>query len=407
MSTGTSTQRSRALELCNELLADLDRERVSVSMAIQRLDRIADLVQDKKVIERVRWELDGFGLLAASDDVLVDTVTYWIQDGKLSPDTDAVNAAKEMKANFPSYRKLSLSDEWGLTFEVIDMGETIAFYEELVRDMRASKGRKYTLSYRGKTYYWNLSQLSKLLFGAQRWVYSTVARIQYEIEFGQIPVRAIEKTFEFVDDQLFRLVPAAAERLLVAYKNVQDSSQENWHNVADTCRRVVKDFADAIYPPRDAEQFGLIVTDDKYLNRIRAFIKDSVDSARVKQQMDTVLNLLVELLARTDNLASRGVHSGTMSRFEAERILIYTYLAIGDVIVLAGLGNRPDTDTRRVSLNTATFEQLRSELNLSEAVAGDILKFRKNRLFQSWDEVGDIRGIGPKILQRLRDSASL
>ncbi|MEZ4523000.1 MAG: hypothetical protein R3A46_15390 [Thermomicrobiales bacterium] len=56
------------------------------------------------------------------------------------------------------------------------------------------------------------------------------------------------------------------------------------------------------------------------------------------------------------------MHAETASRFDAERVLIYTYLAIGDIIVLSGLSDRPSDLESRVNLNSASLEELEEEL---------------------------------------------
>ena len=121
------------------------------------------------------------------------------------------------------------------------------------------------------------------------------------------------------------------------------------------------------------------------LNRIRAFVRSTISSRRQRQQLDSVLDLLGELLARTDNLASRSVHSGEMSRFEAERILIYTYLVIGDILVLSDFKVLSDAVMDRVKLNQASYEELQTGLRISAKVAAEIIKARKYRNLDSWE----------------------
>lgn len=202
-------------------------------------------------------------------------------------------------------------------------------------------------------------------------------------------------------------MPDAAERLIAAYQSLAERSPENWVHVVDSCRRIIKDFADAVFPAQSKPVDGLAVTQDKYLNRLRAFVKQSVQSRRLRDQTGATLDLLAELLARTDNLASRSVHSGKVYRYEAERVLLYTYLVIGDIIVLTDLGERADAADSRPSLNQLGLEELRSKLGLSEATAAELVKARKYRDFETWDDVAQVKGIGPQTLSKLQAAASL
>lgn len=400
------SKRELALDLCHKLLDDLDAEKISASASLLRLTRIAQLSGDSEVLKHAKSELDGFAVIGESpDDMKRQLRDYKGKEKFTSEEID--KALKSVWGEFPDYRRLSFAREYGSGFKTVYLNDGIAKYEELLERIRKDTKTRYTFSSGDETVYLTAAELNKLVAGVKRWVYDQVSSIQERLEFGQIPLRAIENTFEFVDTQLFDLIPDAAERLLVAYRNLAEKSEENWVNVVDTCRRVIKDFADAVFPPSETPVEGVIVTDDKYLNRIRAYVKQTVSSRRQQTQLDSVLTVLGELLARTDNLASRSVHAGKVSRFEAERVLIYTYLSIGDILVLSGQRERPDANTSRLNLNRATIDEMMKSLGLTKAVATAVALARKHRPFQSWDEVAQVKGIGPQTLQRIQEIASL
>lgn len=315
------SKRQMALELTRRLLTDIDNEKIVASTAVQRLARIAHLIGDKAVEVRCRSELDGYPSFGSTVAEAKKSVRTLIKNGQLKNDVDIESTAKNLLAMLPDYRRASLSYDFGHGFKSVELTDPVAKYEELLERIRKDTKTRYKLSDGGVTVNWSAAELSRLVFGVRRWAYEEAYRIEELLEFGQIPARAIETTFEFVDAQLLAIVPKAAERLITAYRNLAERNQENWENVVDTCRRVIKDFADAVYPARSESVDGMVVSDDKYLNRVRAFVKENVESRRQAQQTDSVLQLLGELLAKTDNLASRSVHSGAVSRYEAERVL--------------------------------------------------------------------------------------
>ena len=408
------SRRQRALELCRELLNDLDREKIGAVTAVRRLNRIAQLIDDEEVLERTDQELDGYsGIIAATVEEAIDRIEQLKSDGEIPPNLDAEKAARDAFSKFPRYRILSLavhSDYSYLqsSFRTVSITGSLSEYEELLAQVRRQPRVNFTMQLPdGTSVRFSASELNGLISGTLRWVDQEVSRIESTLEFGAIPQGILDNTFKFVDDALFRLVPQAAERLTVAYRNLAERNRENWQNVVDTCRRVMKDFADAVYPPQSQMAHGMIVDESHYLNRIRAFVLNHTKSRRVRQHVAATLELLAELLARTDNLASRGVHAETTSRYDAERVLIYTYLSIGDILTLSGLHNRPEASISRVSLNSASLEELQSSLALSKAVAAEIIKHRKHQDFQSWEDVATIKGIGPKTLERLKSVASI
>jgi len=407
VSRSHQSKRELALDLCHKLLNDLDGAKISTSVALLRLSRIVQLTGDKEIRDRAKYELDGFAVLGTSPENLRQQLQAF-RDDRMKLSKDKIDAVvKAQWENFPLYRRLSFKCEHVPGFKTIYMTEQIAKYEELLAGIRKDTKTRHTYATEGETVVLSAAELNRLISGAQRWVYDQVSAIQERLEFGQIPSNAIETTFQFVDTQLFELVPEAAERLLVAYRNLAEKGEENWINVVDTCRRVMKDFADAVFPPQPDPVDGLVVTDDKYLNRIRAHVKRTVESRRQRDQLAAVIELLAELLARTDNLASRSVHAGKVSRFEAERIVLYTYLAIGDILVLSGTAHRPDATTNRLNLNVATMMQLTGELGLPEKLTGEILRARKRQPFRSWEDVAKVSGVGPQTLRKLKDVASL
>ena len=390
----------------------VDTGKILPSGALQLLLRISKLVSDQEITKRVQRELDGFELFGASPEdtrkQLKRIATEKKSFGKV--DLGKINIDKAVDAlykDFPDYRVLAFKQEYVSSFKECYMTDSITKYEELLERIRRDSKTRYTYSVEDDTVVLSAAELNKLVGGARRWVYQQAADLAERLEFGEIPASALETTFEFVDTQLFELVPDAAERLIVAYQNLAERSEENWVNVVDTCRRIIKSFADAVFPAQPQSVNGLDVTEEKYLNRLRAFAKQSIDSRRQREQVGSVIELLAELLARTDNLASRSVHTGQVSRFEAERILLYTYLAIGDLMLLTGLGERSDTTKSRPNLNELNFEDLQSKLGLTRAVAAEIVKARKYHRFEIWEDVKQVQGIGPKTLSRLMDVASL
>jgi DNA uptake protein ComE-like DNA-binding protein len=401
------SKRELVLDLCHKLLNDLDAVKVPASAALLRLSRIAQLSGDSEAHKRAKHELDGFPVHGESPDDLRRQLREFKDARKKFSAEEIERIIQQQWQGFPLYRQLSFARDFGRGFKKLYMSEPISKYEELLDRIRRDTKTRYTYATGGESVQLSAAELNKLVAGAKRWAYEQVSAIQERLEFGQIPINALETTFEFVDAQLFELIPEAAERLLVAYRNLAEKSEENWVNVVDTCRRVIKDFADVVFPSQAEPVDGLAVTDDKYLNRIRSYVKAKVESRRPRDQLSTVLELLGELLARTDNLASRSVHAGKVSRFEAERVVLYTYLAIGDILVLSGQVQRPDSAPKRPNLNRASLDQLIGELGLSSKVAAEILKARKRRDFQSWAEVAEVNGVGPQTVSKLQKVASL
>lgn len=252
----SKSKRRLALELCHKLLNDIGEEKISASTSLLRFLRIAQLIGEDKLSERIKNELDGFPYMGSADDLK----RFYTKIVAKMPNKDSIDidkVVKQQRAKFPSYRVLSFSREYG-GFKTVYMTDPVMKYEELLERIRKDTKTRYTLSDDDEVLNLSAAELNKLVSGAKRWVFEKASNVSERLEFGQIPMAALETTFEFVDTQLFELIPEAAERLLVAYKNLAEKSEENWVNVVDTCRRVIKDFADVVFPPQNDPVDGLI-----------------------------------------------------------------------------------------------------------------------------------------------------
>lgn len=161
-----------------------------------------------------------------------------------------------------------------------------------------------------------------------------------EIKFGKFEFDIFEETRKVVDTELSKKYPKAFEKLTEAYEDlIKSESLLAFQQTAHACRVILKDFADAVYPVSDKKTFIDLdgkshpIKDDDYINRIIACIQENTDSKSDKKFIKHSLMYLGDFLNSINDLASKGTHS-EISKEDANRCLIYTYLALGDVIKL-------------------------------------------------------------------------
>lgn len=61
------------------------------------------------------------------------------------------------------------------------------------------------------------------------------------------------------------------------------------------------------------------------------------------------------------------------------------------------------TSKDKISLNSATAEQLMSLPGIGETKAEAIIAYRKNQTFKSLDEIMEVKGIGLKMFEKIKD----
>jgi len=327
-------KKKQVIDLTRELLFELDKDNVGAQVAVLRCQRIAGLIKDEDLYIKTVCELEMYPY--TDDEEAINAIAFRINQEQVKSglaEIELVEIKRRMKAFFPHYREVSLKEVGRPNFRKVYLNDSITTYEEMLNKTRKDNSiLHYYVD--GKPYMITAIELNRLVCGVKGWVYKEAAQIQIRFEFEEIPLSILEKTISVVDSELLKILPDTATQLAQCYACISNDNPEGWVNVTDTCRRIIKGFADVVFPPQAEEKYGMSLKDNNYLNRIRAFVKQKIPSDRQKQQIETVLECLGEIIARTDNRASRTVHSGQLEQWEAERVLIYTYLVLGDILIL-------------------------------------------------------------------------
>ena len=57
---------------------------------------------------------------------------------------------------------------------------------------------------------------------------------------------------------MVKILPVAVKRFSAVYENLQSDNPENWSNAVHSCRRILKDLANAIYPPAEDKKIEYV-----------------------------------------------------------------------------------------------------------------------------------------------------
>lgn len=193
-----------------------------------------------------------------------------------------------------------------------------------------------------------VSNFYHILTMADNEIYRKTSEILSKLKFDKMESDIFEETRKTVDRELSSLCPEAFKKLTETYEDlIENKSKLDLQQIALGCRLVIKDFADAIYPPKEGEVIigsdgkPHDVGNEKYINRIATFIRDRTSSKSNKDFMKSHLEYVESFLKNVYNLASNGAHN-EISKEQASRCLIYTYLILGDIINLCSLSSKED-----------------------------------------------------------------
>lgn len=186
----------------------------------------------------------------------------------------------------------------------------------------------------------NTTMAQRRLSARRSFIYSYVLRKNHELRFSGIADDIFSRIRERVDAVIGLKVPGAVQKLSAVYENLQSENPEDWANAVHSCRRILQDLADALYPPRAdvSRDIGgktrtIRMGADAYVNRLIAFVEEQSASERFHSIVGSQLEFLGDRLDSVIQAAQKVSHS-VVSKEEADRYVVYTYLIAGDILSL-------------------------------------------------------------------------
>jgi len=187
-----------------------------------------------------------------------------------------------------------------------------------------------------------IQELSKLLDERRGFLYEYVSNKNYELKYSKITSDIFSRIRGNVDIKIGSLIPLSVQKFSSVYENLTSDNTEDWSNAVHSCRRILQDTADVIYPAREDKTIILNggkpkvikLGVDNYINRLIAYVEENTDSKRFEEIVGSHMKYLGERLDAIFQAAQKGSHDIISSREEADRYVIYTYLVIGDILSL-------------------------------------------------------------------------
>ena len=134
------------------------------------------------------------------------------------------------------------------------------------------------------------------------------------------------------------LLPNAIKKFTSAYENLLSENNEDWSNAVHSCRRILQDLADEIYPATEDKKLAngktIKLGVENYINRLIAYIDEHSSSKRFEEIVGSNLKYIGERLDSIFNAIQKGSHKIILTQDEADRYVIYTYLLVGDILKL-------------------------------------------------------------------------
>jgi hypothetical protein len=309
------SRRAEAQRIAEELLSDMELQRVQPIDIARRASRLARLLDDSEAYEWLAFEVGGYptpeigGLDAAATRAAErsrrvssrgeDGPRYWTASlGWLQSGIDGDRTALAGVVG-------GVQGEWAYAVEQ-DRKKQRAELRQSIADTQALLDR---------------------ILGA---IHDFIAERHFELRFGSAVESAFEIVRQEVDSSIAALIPGAPAKLAAAFEDIASPNPEHWAHAASTCRRLLKAAADALRPP-GPEKAGRRMDDAAYINRLVDWINENSESETAAKLITADLEYLGHRLDAVQEASSKGAHA-EVSRFDASRFLVGTYVLLGDIL---------------------------------------------------------------------------
>lgn len=313
-----SLKREEALKLAEELLADIELKRLGSMDITRKASRLARLTDDVDAMSWLSFEVAGY------------------PQGARTLETDASDAGERSNRNY-------LDDVKETRFRIAGIGE-LEVGIETTKLQLTSKATTSTLNESLKKDLMKDQGLVDRIIGS---IYVFVTTKYQELRFGN-EVEAVFETIRIdVDSNIAKLVPDALPLLSTALENSRDANPIQWANAAKACRDILKATADALRPPGPATKKGVEMTDARYVNRLMDWIERHTKSKSSRNLYASDLHDLGTRLDAVTTGGHKGAHTQELTKQQASRLIIGTYMLLGDILSLAE--EVPDTVSEKHS----------------------------------------------------------
>ncbi|WP_439479699.1 helix-hairpin-helix domain-containing protein [Chryseobacterium aquaticum] len=388
-----NNKKEKAIQLLEEVLLNLENSKISLLSIIQKLNRIGKLLDEKKLIGWTEIQLGNTEYKVH----LTNLVDSYVKNEKLN--------TKETKKYLNDYLNLvkdkgiiDFIDNEELTAKAQISGgqfENIGFieqrYNDIVKGKRGNDG----------TYY--QSNLSNTLAVVKSIAYKKASFYHKKYAYESLPETNFELLKSKVDDKLLDLEPHLVEQLMLAFKGVSSDNKEEWSQALTSCRRFFEKLADSLYPATDKKNNGRSLAQNNYINRIWAFLDESIESDSNKEIAKKHIDYLGSYFQSLYKITNKGVHT-EITRIEALKTVMHLYLVCVDILDF--VKNKKKT-SHQLTIYTATLDELEAIGNVNRKIAKEIIKLRVSDNKITKEKLLKVPGLGTKTLEILLKNISL
>lgn len=388
------SKKDNAIKLLEEVLENLHNPKYNLFNAIQKLNRIGKLLQEKNLIIWTEIQLGNL--------TYTNPLKDWIKSYFKNEEEKTEESKQELEKAGLLLEKLGIvigelvtNEELNVKWiksggEFANIGFIEERYNQIVKTKIGNDGAYY------------VSSLANTLSTIKTIAYKKASFLHKKYAYEILPESNFELLKRNVDDKLLDIAPELAEMLMLAFKSVSSEKPEEWSHALTSCRRFFQRLADNLYPATKDVINGKILSNENYINRLWAFLDKSIESKSNKEIAKSHIDFIGSYLQSLNTITSKGVHA-ELSRFEALKTVFHVYLLCADL--LENL-NKKQFLKIKPNIHTATLDELEIIGKVNRNIAKEIIKLRVHNASISEKELSKISGLGEKSLRNLLENIS-
>lgn len=304
---------NEALDLSSEILKNIELSEISLALIALKTIRLARLLNHFEMVRLMKLEISGYPKI----NVYEENIEF-----------------REVERLARLAGRLYLEVDGFLDF-IPDAIEKLENEKKIINkriDTESDLDERNKLQKR-------FQESSEILAHRRSFIHEYITKTYLELNYANIAEDIFSAIKQNVDQKIGEIVPESIEKFAAIYENLTSKNPENWSNAIHSCRRILKDLADAIYPPTKNIKKGIDgkshkLGEEQYINRIIEFISQKSESETYNKIVGSHLRFIGDRLKSILEGSHKGTHTVITDREEANRIVVYTYLLLGDILNL-------------------------------------------------------------------------
>jgi hypothetical protein len=332
MSETPSSISKHRLELARELLDDIELSRLAPEQLLLKTTRLARLSDNSEIRTWLTFELVGYTDSEEGRTCMAQmgrytdeakNVGYWTPLAAISSCIAAMQL--QIQQLHPPDVQLSVSSanphEYVAGFGGLNLAGVSSSTTNVLARLQALTS--------------SITDLAGIRSRVLARVHDFVSKTYYALAFSGAAESIFQRHQVAIDNMLRDAAPDVLEKIPSVSERLAVGDAEAVSQAMNSCRRMIKAFADAVFPPSElpvtleGQQYQ--IGSDKVLNRIYLFLRDCCTSESRRERLNQTLH-------RIYDRASAGSHSD-VSPDEARSLFLGTYLVLGEILA-ASKGRR-------------------------------------------------------------------